>query len=52
MILGQRGEILKQNEKFMKDLKKKMDELRKLRIEAEPKPKATTSPEKKPVHVD
>jgi hypothetical protein len=35
---------LKQNEKFMKELKKKMDEMKKLRVEAEPKKKATTSP--------
>lgn len=45
MILGQRGEILKQNEKFMKDLKKRMEEVRQLRIEAESKQqKATVSP--------
>ena len=52
LIQNQRGEVIKQNEKFMKDLKKKMDELKKLRIEAEPKKKATTSPEKKPVHAE
>jgi len=28
----------------MKDLKRKMDEIKKLRIDAEPKKKATTSP--------
>jgi hypothetical protein len=32
----------------MKELKKKMDEMKKLRVDAEPKKKATTSPEKKP----
>jgi hypothetical protein len=30
--MSQRGEVIKQNEKFMKDLKKKMDEIKKLRI--------------------
>jgi hypothetical protein len=43
--LGQRGEILKQNEKFMKELNKKMEEVRKLKIEAESKQqKAAVAP--------
>lgn len=33
----------------MKDLKRKMEEIKKLRIEADSKVKATSSPEKKPV---
>jgi hypothetical protein len=48
LILGQRSDILKQNERFMRELKKKTEEVKKLRMDAEPKKKAaTTSPEKK-----
>lgn len=54
MITGQRGDILRHNERFMRELSKKMEEVRKLRIEAESKQQkaATTSPEKKPVKVE
>jgi len=34
VISTQRIEILKQNEKFMKELKRKMDEIKKARIDA------------------
>ncbi len=44
---------MKHNEKFMRDLRKKMEEVRKLKIEAESKQqKAAVSPEKKPVKVE
>lgn len=52
MIVNQRAEILKYNERFMKDLKKKMDEKKKLIMEAEPKKKAMASPEKKHGNAD
>lgn len=53
LILGQRTDIMKQNERFMKELKKKTDEEKRLRMDAEPKKKAAnTSPEKKQSNVE
>jgi hypothetical protein len=42
----QRTELIKSNEKFMKEARKKYEETRKGRIEAEPK-KKETSPEQR-----
>ena len=46
-MLGQRNEIHKQNEKFMKDLKKKAEQLRKAKAQAMmPKKKEEKAPQK------
>ena len=45
---NQRSEILKNNDKFMKELKRKYDDVKKAKIDAEPKKKEVLPERPKP----
>ncbi len=47
-VNAQRTEILKNNDKFMKEVKKKYEDIRKAKIEAEPKKKEVIAEKPKP----